>query len=116
MAYNEGDGKFNVQELPGRAQLSCICSIETYDFNNDGIKDLILGGNNYNLKPQFSRQDASRGNILVSGDKKEYKNSEKSGFIVDGEVKGLGWVKNSSGKQFLITAINDEAPKVFKLN
>lgn len=116
VAYNEGDGKFNVQELPGRAQLSCICSIETYDFNNDGIKDLILGGNNYNLKPQFSRQDASRGNILVSGGKKEYKNSEKSGFIVDGEVKGLGWVKNSSGKQFLITAINDEAPKIFKLN
>ena len=116
VAYNEGDGKFNVQELPGRVQLSCICSIETYDFNNDGIKDLILGGNNYNLKPQFSRQDASRGNILVSRDKKEYKNSENSGFIVDGEVKGLGWVKNSSGKQFLITAINDEAPKVFKLN
>jgi cytochrome c oxidase subunit IV len=33
--------------------------------NNDGILDLILGGNQYEFKPQFSRLDSNYGSVLL---------------------------------------------------
>ncbi len=120
VAYNDGKGNFEIKELPQQAQLSCICDIETEDLNNDGILDLILGGNNYNFKPQFSRLDASRGTILLSdGEGKypdSYRDQKSTGFFVEGEVKEMYWIKNTSGEKYLITGINNKKPKIFKLN
>ncbi len=116
IAYNDGKGNFEVIALPKEAQLSCICDIETEDLNKDGILDLILAGNNYNFKPQFSRLDASMGNVLLSSGKREYINQKASGFSVKEEVRAMQWLKNKSGEKYLITGINNEAPKIFKLN
>ncbi len=115
VAYNDGKGDFEVKELPQQAQLSCICDIETEDLNNDGILDLILAGNNYNFKPQFSRLDANRGTILLSDQKGDYINQKSSGFLVQDEVRAMHWIKNKSGEKYLIAGINNNAPKIFKL-
>ena len=56
--YNNGKGEFTMKPLPVRAQFSPVFSILVTDVNNDGIKDLVLGGNFYGLKPEVGRYDA----------------------------------------------------------
>ncbi|WP_027394960.1 VCBS repeat-containing protein [Aquimarina latercula] len=116
VAYNNGDATFEIKELPKETQLSCICDIETEDLNKDGHLDLIVGGNNYSFKPQFSRLDASRGNVLLGDGKGNFKNQRSSGFLVEDEVRNMRWVKNKSGQKYLLVAINNEKPKIFKVD
>ncbi|WP_343488044.1 VCBS repeat-containing protein [Allomuricauda sp. d1] len=118
VAMNEGNGQFTIKKLPARAQFSCICDIACEDVNNDGHLDLIMAGNNFEFKPQFSRLDANYGNVLL-GDGMgafDWKNYDESGFFIRGEVKHLKKLKSSNGKLYLIAAINDEKPKIFAIN
>ena len=116
IAYNKGDLSFEIKELPKEVQLSCVCDIETEDVNNDGFLDLILAGNNYNFKPQFSRLDASRGNILLGNENGSFTNQQNTGFLVEDEVRAMRWMKNKSGEKYLLVGVNNQTPKIFKMN
>ncbi|MDX1542940.1 MAG: VCBS repeat-containing protein [Christiangramia sp.] len=118
IAVNEGDGNFKIKELPGRVQFSCVCGISCMDINNDGNLDLVMGGNNFEFKPQFSRLDASFGNVLLGDGKMnfEWQDYAKSGFNIKSEVKYLQKFKDRNGKTFIIAAINDEKPKIFEVS
>ncbi|WP_299898244.1 VCBS repeat-containing protein [uncultured Aquimarina sp.] len=116
IAYNEGDLSFKIKELPKEVQLSCVCDIETEDINNDGFLDLILAGNNYNFKPQFSRLDASRGNVLFGNENGSFTNQQNTGFLVEDEVRAMRWMKNKSGEKYLLVGVNNQMPKLFKIN
>jgi hypothetical protein len=118
IAINEGDGKFTIKKLPQRVQFSCICGITCTDVNQDGNLDLIMAGNNYEFKPQFSRLDASYGNVLLGNGKLdfEWQNYEDSGFFIKGEVKHLKEFKDKNGKRFLIATVNNDEPKIFALD
>ncbi len=118
IAINEGGGRFTIKKLPQRVQFSCICGITCTDINKDGNMDLVMAGNNYEFKPQFSRLDASYGNVLLGNGKLdfEWQNYDDSGFFVKGEVKHLKELKDKHGKRFLIATINDNEPKIFALD
>lgn len=118
IAINEGEGKFTIRKLPGRVQMSCVCGISCADINQDGHMDLIMGGNNFEFKPQYSRLDANYGNILLGKDNLdfEWQNYDESGFFIKDEVKHIEQIKDKDGKRFIITAINNNKPKVFSLN
>ncbi len=118
VAVNEGGGKFTIKVLPSRVQLSCMCGITCSDVNDDGIVDLIMAGNNFEFKPQYSRLDASYGNVLL-GDGQlnfDWQEYDKSGFFIRDEVKHLKQFKDKTGNVFLFAAINDAKPKIFALN
>ncbi|MEM1258964.1 MAG: VCBS repeat-containing protein [Bacteroidota bacterium] len=117
LAINEGNGQFKIQKLPPRVQFSCVCDINCTDVNNDGHLDLVMAGNNFEFKPQFSRLDANYGNVLL-GDGSfnfEWQNYDESGFFIRDEVKQLKAVTDKNGNRFLIAAINDGKPKIFAL-
>ncbi len=118
IAINEGDGNFSIQELPSRVQLSCICGITCTDINNDGHLDLVIGGNNFEFKPQYSRLDANFGNVLLGDGKMgfEWQNYSKSGFFIREEIKHLKEFKDAKGKRYLIAALNDAKPKIYALD
>ncbi|SMG30481.1 VCBS repeat-containing protein [Arenibacter troitsensis] len=118
IAINEGAGKFTIKKLPGRVQLSCVCGITCADVNGDGYLDLIMGGNNFEFKPQYSRLDANFGSILLGNEKLdfEWQNYDESGFLIKEEVKHIERFQDSKGKRFVIAAINDNKPKVFALD
>ena len=118
IAINEGGGKFSIKKLPARVQLSCICGISCADVNQDGHLDLVMGGNNFEFKPQYSRLDASYGNVLL-GDGTlnfDWQDYATSGFFVREEIKHLEQFKDKDGKTFLIAAINEGKPRVYALN
>lgn len=118
IAINEGNGKFTIKKLPNRVQLSCICGITCADVNQDGNLDLIMGGNNFEFKPQYSRLDANYGNVLLGDGKMDFKwqDYSKSGFKIREEIKHLKQFKDAKGKTFIVTAINNSKPKIFALD
>jgi hypothetical protein len=118
IAVNEGGGKFSVKELPWRVQLSCICGISCTDFNNDGHLDLIMGGNNFEFKPQYSRLDGTYGAVLLGDGNMgfEWQDYNTSGFFVRDEIKHIEPFSDKQGKKFIFAAINDSKPKIFALN
>jgi hypothetical protein len=118
IAVNEGNGKFTIHKLPYRVQWSCVCGISCTDVNNDGITDLVMGGNYFDYKPQFSRQDASYGHVLL-GDGKlgfEWMNYSESGFYIRDQIRHLKSFKDRNGRRYMFAAINNDKPRVFKYN
>jgi hypothetical protein len=49
-------GNLKLKYCPKKFNLLCGCHF-AMDINKDGILDIVLGGNEYEFKPQFSRLD-----------------------------------------------------------
>ncbi|MFV8391673.1 VCBS repeat-containing protein [Flavobacterium sp. LB2P6] len=116
IAINKGNGKFEIKALPKEVQFSCVNTISTMDVNNDGILDLILGGNQYEFKPQFSRLDANYGSVLL-GNKNgtfSWMPYNQSGFFIKGEVKQVRIIQDKNKTVSIIAVVNDNAPKIFR--
>lgn len=115
IAYNLGNGKFRIEELPARAQFSSIHA--GLPIKGDKGEKLLLAGNDFDLKPQFSRLDANNGlvlNFTESGEIEE-ESSLESGFFLREQVRELQKFKNARGEEFVIAAINDGKVKIFKI-
>jgi enediyne biosynthesis protein E4 len=118
IAINQGNGKFKIQVMPSQVQFSTVNAICTMDVNKDGILDIILGGNQYEFKPQFCRLDANFGSVLLGSQNGIYSwlPYEKSGFFLKGEVKNIKTLKNKNNSFSIIAVVNDNKPKIFKRN
>lgn len=118
IAINEGNGKFTIKKLPGRVQMSCVCGIICADVNNDGFLDLIMAGNNFGFKPQYSRLDGNYGSVLLGNETMdfEWQNYNDSGFFIKEEVKHMKQFMDKNGKRYIVVAINNNKPKVYALD
>ena len=118
IAINEGNGQFTVKKLPPRVQFSCVCGISCSDVNNDGNIDIIMGGNNFEFKPQYSRLDAGYGNVLLNDGNLgfSWQDYNTSGFFIKDEVKHLKTFKDKNGNTYIIAAINNNKPRIFAIN
>lgn len=118
IAINKGNGKFEIKALPKEVQFSCVNTINTMDLNNDGILDIILGGNQYEFKPQFSRLDANYGSVLLGNKKGDFAwlPYSQSGFFIKGEVRKLQKIKDKNNTVSIIAVVNDNTPKIFRRN
>ncbi len=118
IAINNGSGTFTIKELPKEVQLSCVCSISCMDLNKDGRLDIVLGGNNYEFKPQYGRLDASFGSVLLADENEgfNWQKYDDSGFFVKGEVKHIVPFKDKNNHRFIIIGRNNDEPKIFKVN
>ena len=115
VAVNEGNGKFSIIKLPNRVQWSNVSAITCADINHDGNIDLVMGGNNFEMKPQFSRQDASYGHVLIGNGKLDFtwKSYAESGFFLREEIRHLKSFSDNLGNKYIFTAINNGVPRVF---
>jgi hypothetical protein len=116
MAINNGNGIFSVQVLPKEAQISPVYAICVYDYDQDGIKDVVLGGNLYDVKPEVGRYDASFGVFLKGQEGLKYTSipSKESGLKMDGQVRDFQLVENRLGVRLLVARNNDEL-QVFEI-
>jgi enediyne biosynthesis protein E4 len=111
------NGRFILKELPPEAQFSPIYAIQIDDFNHDGNKDILLGGNLYATKPEVGRYDASYGLLLQGNGKGEFKSipGSISGLCIQGEVRDFT-ILNSGNDRLLLVARNNDTIKAIKLN
>ncbi len=117
VAINLGNGQFRIEKLPAMVQLSSVNKIHAMDVNNDGIKDLVLGGNLFTFLPQFERLDASFGDVLINDGKANFKwiGQQRSGLNVKGMVRDIVAIpfRNEARVLFLL---NDDFPLMYRLN
>ncbi|WP_396635566.1 VCBS repeat-containing protein [Maribacter sp. R77961] len=118
IAINNGNSHFTIKALPERAQLSCINDMDFVDVNNDGFLDIIYGGNNYALKPQFSQLDASFGGLLLNNGKGDFDwvSYTDSGIFVKGVVNSVNVIQDDKKDTKVLFGINNEKPVLFSLN
>jgi len=110
--------QFTVKPLPFRAQISTINNIIPLDINKDGNIDLITTGNNFNYKTQYTRQDASFGDIYFGDGKGNFKwqSANKTGFFVKGQIKNMVIFNKKNKNKYLLITPNNNYPKLFKFN
>jgi enediyne biosynthesis protein E4 len=108
-------GKLSIEKLPPQAQWSPVFAICLEDLDQDGIRDIWLGGNFYALKPQAGRHDSNKGVFLkgLGGRKFTYVTPVNSGIFVNGEVRDAK-VLPVGGRHVLIVARNNDSVIAFE--
>jgi hypothetical protein len=114
---NNGDGTFKIKKLPVEAQFSPIRDIMVKDFNRDSINDLLLAGNNYEVRPSYGRYDASYGWCLLSDSVHDFKTlmPVESGLIIKGDARKILQF-TVSGKQYIAVSINNGELNLFSIS
>lgn len=112
---NDGKGNFEMKALPIEAQYSRIAAIETGDFDKDGILDILLAGNFYDVLPEWGRFDANYGLFLKGKGKGnfEVKKSSETGFKTIGQVRKMYKLRGSANQEVVVLAKNNDKAQVF---
>jgi hypothetical protein len=115
VAYNDGKGYFTIKKLPLEVQLSSMNATVVKDVNHDNYPDIIEAGNWVDLLPQFSRVDASYGNVLINDGKGNFSTmpASKTGLFVPGETRDIISFKYKNEERFLFLE-NDDYPVMYK--
>ncbi len=90
LLVNNGNFEFDIVELPNEVQYSPVYALEFHDFDNDGDKDIVFGGNLYKVKPEYGRYDASYGGYLENQGNMKFRYVKSGyGFSINGEIRDL---------------------------
>ncbi len=115
---NDGKGHFAESDLPAAFQWAPIFSFDVHDYNKDGKKDILTGGNFFGTTPFEGRYDATP---LMLG-----LGNGAGGFTtllplptcfqnVGGEVRCIKSIKLANHKQGLLVAFNNDNLKLFEI-
>lgn len=108
---NKG-GQFVARALPLQADYAPVYAIHVDDFNRDGKKDILLGGNIEQTRIKIGKIDASFG-VLLAGDGKgnfTYVDQLQSGLKIGGCIRDFALIGNKSGKKIMMAGINNGQP------
>ena len=105
-----------MKKLPIEAQLSTVNGIIVNDFDGDGMKDILLAGNKFDVEVETTPADASPGLFMKGLGGLHFKsmNSVESGFFVPYNVKDLQLVR-SKDKISVLVSVNNEGLRAFTI-
>jgi hypothetical protein len=106
---NDGHGNFTQHELPNEAQMSAVNAAVTADLDGDKKIDILLAGNNYGLRAEMGRDDASYGLFLKGDGKGGFRvvPSDTSGLLLRGECRELKMVRSENKSTMILAGMND---------
>jgi hypothetical protein len=108
----EGD-QLIFEPMPQEAQMSPVFTTVIEDLDQDGVKDIFLGGNFYALKPEVGRHDGFKGGYFkgIGEGRFEFISELKSGLKVKGQVKDAALINDH-----LVVGRNNDSVLVFELS
>lgn len=117
LLINNGNLKFDVQQLPKEAQFGPIKSFDIADVNQDGHLDFVYGGNHFPTEVETARYDGMGMGICLGDGKGGFKNATLNfgGGSRAVDVRDLVIVKKPNGKQTILMAINDAAMQAYSI-
>jgi len=106
---NNGNGKFEIKNLPKVAQIAPVYGILINDFDKDGYLDVLMSGNNYGTEVGVGRHDASKGIFLKGNGNGEFTaiSSMESGLSINGDNRGAVVIKIKDRQAYLFGGNSD---------
>ncbi len=89
---------FDFHPFDNLSQLAPINEFVTVDIDNDGLKDIVAGGNLYESEIETGRADAGRGMLIKNLGEGKFKSVPiiESGINVRGNIKDIEYLPNSN--------------------
>lgn len=111
---NKGNGNFEKQPLPTGAQLTPLYTGLYHERLEENAAYVLTGGNLDAVKPLFGAYQSGFGTVLkFEGEGMSHVSLAHSGFIVEGEIRGIHSVKSHDNLLFLVIR-NNNSPVWFK--
>ncbi|MCC6459314.1 MAG: VCBS repeat-containing protein [Saprospiraceae bacterium] len=112
---NLGKGRFKLTALPVQAQVAPVYGILPFDFDHDGLTDILMVGNDYGMELLQGRADAFYGLALrnTGGNQFAALELEESHFYVPRDAKALGRVGLANGQEMILATQNQDALQAF---
>ena len=112
--FIRNDESFKSLDLPEEIQYSPVYAISPVNIDKNGQKSLYLGGNQYLVKPQFGRYDASKAwRFSFINEEGKLKFQTPISLGIEGQVRGVLPI-NINNKNIYIFAINDDEVRFYK--
>ncbi len=110
--------KFVMATLPYQAQLSPVYDIVIRDFDGNGRKDLLLGGNFLYSETETGEMDAGNGALLLQQNDGTfvYVPNIEYGFWAQKEVREMKTIRLAGGSEAILTGNNKSIIEVHRLN
>jgi hypothetical protein len=109
------NGQLKIRKLPPEAQFSTLLGIQVKDINDDGIFDLIIAGNKFDVEIETTAADASPGYILLGKGNLEFEaiHPSESGLMIPYNVKDIKLI-DVAGKTHVLVGVNDEEMRILR--
>ncbi len=109
--YQQPNGGFKKTPLPAEAQFSQVFSILPEDVNDDGLIDLIIGGNQTRMKPEMGINNGSYGLTLLNLGDEDFKvlKPSESGILVRNDTRQIKKIKVKGEDVFLFVRSNESS-------
>jgi hypothetical protein len=104
--WNDGKGGFSWDKLPQAVQVAPLRAFVYEDMNEDGVKELWVGGNDHAYDASTGYYDSNRGSLLVyEGNRKfSVRGPEMLGFAIKGQVGSSLWLGGPQKR--LVVSVN----------
>jgi hypothetical protein len=110
-----GPSGYTITPLPVQAQYAPVYALKLDDVDGDGIVDLIAGGNQYAVKPQFGRDDASCGWFFKGAlQQKQFSFGPGQALHVKGQIRAIESLE-ANGNKFLLFARYDDELEILQV-
>lgn len=96
---------FRRARLAAEIQYANVSAILVEDANADGLEDIILGGNQSRIKPQFGPLESSQGWLLINQKNGIFETPISLG--IKGEIRDLSSIKNNTQHSIILGINND---------
>ncbi len=113
--WNKGDEEFDIEKLPGQAQLAPIKDFLVQDFDKDNHLDILLAGNWYVSEVETPRADSGTG-LLLTNNKNKFtvKTISQSGFFANKDVRKMAYISCGQKSPLVIVANNNNSVQIFE--
>jgi hypothetical protein len=108
---NEG-GSYVFQAFPDAMQVAPIMTFLPHDFDGDGSKEVLAGGNYFGVKPYHGRFDAFPG-ALILGESEIVPGNQLGLDFMNKSVRHLSVIQNNN-QDFLLVVYNSEPAEVYQ--
>jgi hypothetical protein len=102
--------------LGEKAQFSPVYAVLVEDINQDGIKDVLLGGNDFMLKPENGRYDALYGLFIKGLGKGRFYEMPpyESGISIPDAVRDIQLLNLKNGSKAVLSQLNNAPIRLYK--
>ena len=108
------EGKYKFRKFEYELQTAPIMAMLNYDFNKDGQKEVLVGGNYFGITPYHGAFDGMGGALIIKPDK-ILKSHEIGLNLTQKAVKDFSII-NIINTPYLLVTINDGKAELYKMN